>query len=442
MNHLYMRLFFLLSIFSLYNLNTYSQQTTDPILTLEEAINIALTNNFDLKIARNNEEIAEIEDNWGNAGRLPTVTGAGNYTYSSNSFRQKLANGTEFNRDGASFQNANANIQTQWRIYNGGAVLAAKSRLEEQQKISNIQFRLQANQVVYEVITAYLNILRFEKQRETVLEAIKLFEERMILAENRFNIGVAGKSDYLQAAADLNFQKSLVIEIENNIGLSKTLLNNRLARNPDEAFRVSFEISDVSLPPLAQLQTAIDTLNPELLINKSQQVVLMNQFREINALRLPTLALNAGGNFSNSRNQAGFIQQNTSFGPNGGVGLAIPIFQGGVIKQQMRTNKVLQNTQTITYMAIKNDLLTSLSNAYITYNNAKRAFELENANIEVIRENNEIAMERFKKASITQVEFRQTQVDLIESQTRMINARYLMKQAEADILVIMGKLVE
>jgi outer membrane protein len=157
---------------------------------------------------------------------------------------------------------------------------------------------------------------------------------------------------------------------------------------------------------------------------------------------LPTLALNAGGNFSNSRNQAGFIQQNTSFGPNGGVGLAIPIFQGGVIKQQMRTNKVLQNTQTITYMAIKNDLLTSLSNAYITYNNAKRAFELENANIEVIRENNEIAMERFKKASITQVEFRQTQVDLIESQTRMINARYLMKQAEADILVIMGKLVE
>jgi len=53
-----------------------------------------------------------------------------------------------------------------------------------------------------------------------------------------------------------------------------------------------------------------------------------------------------------------------------------------------------------------------------------------------------IAMERFRKASITSVELRQTQVNLIESQTRMINARYQMKQAEADVMLVMGKLVE
>lgn len=422
--------------------NAVAQDTTDKILTLEEAINIALTQNFDLKIARNNEEIAEEEDNWGNAGRLPIVNANANASLSSNSFRQKLANGTEFNRDGARFQNENASVVATWRIYNGGAILAAKDRLEEQVKISNLQFRLQANQVVYEVITAYLNILRLERQKEATLEAIKLFEERMILAENRFNIGVAGKSDFLQAATDLNFQKSLIIQIENNIGLSKTLLNNRLARNPDEPFDVSFELEEVILPPMEELRASLDTLNPELLINKSQAVVLMKQYKEINAQRIPILAINTGGNFNSSQNQAGFITQNTSFGPNVNLGLAIPIFQGGVIKQQLRVNKVLQNTQDITFKAIQNDLLTSLSNAYITYYNAQKTYELERGNLDVIQENNEIAMERFKKASITQVEFRQTQVDLIECQTRMINARYLMKQTEADILVIMGKLVE
>jgi outer membrane protein len=437
-----MRLFFVLLFTSVMACHVQGQDTAGGLLTLEEAINIALIQNFDLKIARNNEDIADEENNWGNAGRLPTVSGAANYSLSSNSFRQKLANGTEFNRDGARFQNENASVVAQWRLYNGGAIIAAKDRLEEQVKINNLQFRLQANQVVYEVITAYLNILRLERQKEATLEAIKLFEERMVLAENRFNIGVAGKSDFLQAATDLNFQKSLVIQIENNIGLSKTLLNNRLGRNPDESFEVSFALEEIVLPPMAQLRSTLDTLNPALLINKSQAVVLMNQYKEINAQRLPVLALNAGGNFNSSQNQAGFIQQNTSFGPNVNLGLAIPIFQGGVIKQQMRVNKVLQNTQDVTYLSIKNDLLTSLSNAYITYNNAKRTYELELENLNVIKENNEIAMERFKKASITQVEFRQTQVDLIECQTRMINARYLMKQAEADILVIMGKLVE
>lgn len=413
-----------------------------PPLSMQEAIDMALQNNFNLRIARNNEDIARLENNWGNAGRLPVVNANAGYSYSSNNLRQKLVNGTIIERDGASFQNENANVSAQWRLYNGGRVLAAKDRLEEQLKISNLQFRQQANQVVYEVITAYLNILRFEKQRETTLEAIKLFEERMVLAENRFTIGVAPKSDYLQAVADLNAQKNLVISIENNLAISKAELNNRLARNPEEKFKVTFQLSEVDLPPLDILTTTLDTLNPDLLINRSQSMVLMKQYREINAARLPTLTLNTGANLNNSQNSAGFTLQNTTFGPNAGVSLAIPIFQGGVVKQQLRVNKVLQNTQNVTFSLIRNNLLTALSNAYATYKNAKRTNELELSNLEVIRENNAIAMERFKKATITTVEFRQTQLDLIESQTRVINSVYLMKQAEADILLIMGKLVE
>jgi outer membrane protein TolC len=274
------------------------------------------------------------------------------------------------------------------------------------------------------------------------MEIIQLFEERMKLAENRFTIGVAGKSDYLQAVADLNVQKSLIIQIENNLAISKTLLNNQLARDPGTPFTVSFQIAEVTLAPLAILAQGIDTLNPQLLINKSEAVVLAKQYKEINALRLPTVSLNAGANFNNSQNSAGFTLQNTTYGPNAGIQLAVPIFQGGVIKQQMRVNKVLQNTQVIGFQRIRNDLLSSLNNAYVTYQNAKRQHELELGNLDVIRENNLIAMERFKKASITTVEFRQTQIDLVESQTRVINAVYLMKQAEADILVIMGKLVE
>jgi outer membrane protein TolC len=434
----------LIIIFLLYFISTgvQAQNNTDSTLSLREAINLALEKNFDLKIARNNEEIALIENNWGNAGRLPTVSAGGGYSFSSNNLNQKLTNGTVIKRNGATFQNENANITAQWRIYGGGRVLAAKDRLEETQKISNLQFRQQANQVVYEVITAYLNVLRFEKQRETTLEAIKLFEERMVLAENRFNIGVAGKSDYLQAVADFNAQKSLVINIENNLSISKALLNERLARNPEESFNVDFRLTDTQLDPLPVLAAAIDTLNPELLINRSQSVVLAKQYKEINALRLPSVNLNTGANLNNSQNSAGFTLQNTTYGPNAGISLAIPIFQGGVIKQQLRVNKVLQNSQMISFDLQRNSLLTSLSNAYSTYKNAKRVYELELSNLDVIKENNSIAMERFKKASITTVEFRQTQLDLIESQTRVINSVYLMKQAEADILLIMGKLVE
>jgi outer membrane protein TolC len=187
---------------------------------------------------------------------------------------------------------------------------------------------------------------------------------------------------------------------------------------------------------------AIDTLSPALLINKSQQLVLMQQQKEINAQRLPVLTLNTGGNLNNSVNSAGFFLRNLTYGPNAGLQLSFPLFQGGIVKQQLKTNEVLQKSQEIGYKAIKNNLLTALSNAYLNYENGKKQYELELNNLEVIKENNVIAMERFKKASITTVEFRQTQLDFVESQNRMINALYQMKQAEADALLILGKLVE
>lgn len=75
-----------------------------PPLSMQEAIDMALQNNFNLRIARNNEDIARLENNWGNAGRLPVVNANAGYSYSSNNLRQKLVNGTIIERDGASFK--------------------------------------------------------------------------------------------------------------------------------------------------------------------------------------------------------------------------------------------------------------------------------------------------------------------------------------------------
>jgi outer membrane protein TolC len=103
---------------------------------------------------------------------------------------------------------------------------------------------------------------------------------------------------------------------------------------------------------------------------------------------------------------------------------------------------VLQKNQTVQIDRLKNDLMSALANAYFNYNNAQRQYQLEQKNLEVVQENNVIGMERFRKASITTVELRQIQINLVESLNRLIIARYTMKQAEADVLLIMGKLVE
>lgn len=417
--------------------------TAQNVLTLNDAIQQALSKNFDLQIARNDEDVATLLNNWGNAGRLPTVSAAAGYNFSNNNLDQRLSNGTNIKRNGASFQSENASMVAQWRVFNGFRVVAAKSRLDEQQKIANLNVRQQANVLVYNVISSYINLLRFQAQQKANQETLLLFEERMKLAENRFNIGVSGKSDYLQAAADYNAAKTNIMTIENNIEQEKVRLNNMLSRNPSEAFTTSdASMTDVSFDDRDKILAAIDTLNPSMLMARSQLAVLYQQQREINANRLPTVTLNAGAGLNNSVNSAGFTLRNTTYGPNAGIQLAIPIFQGGVVKQNLKVNAVQQKSQQVQIESLRNDLMTALAAAYNNYNNAKKLYDLELQTLEVVKENNVIAMERFRKASITSVELRQTQINLIESQTRMINAQYQMKQAEADVLLVMGKLVE
>ncbi|HSR38885.1 MAG TPA: TolC family protein, partial [Phnomibacter sp.] len=231
-----MRIFGAILLVSTAVTNVTAQQQ---VLTLNEAIQQALKKNFDLEVARNDEEIARIQNNWGNAGRLPTVSAQAGYNVSNNNLDQRLANGTTIKRGAVLFQNENVSVSGQWRVFNGFRVLAAKNRLEEQEKISNIAVRQQANLVVYDIITAYLNLLRFEAQLNATQESLLLFEERMKLAENRFNIGVAAKSDYLQAVTDYNQAKNLIIQTENNIYQVKVAINNLLARDPMTEFTSS-----------------------------------------------------------------------------------------------------------------------------------------------------------------------------------------------------------
>ena len=69
-------------------------------LTLEEAINIALKNSFDIQLAKNNVEANTILNNYGVAGGYPTVSATANENEQVTNLNQKLSNGTNTNRSG------------------------------------------------------------------------------------------------------------------------------------------------------------------------------------------------------------------------------------------------------------------------------------------------------------------------------------------------------
>jgi outer membrane protein TolC len=131
---------------------------------------------------------------------------------------------------------------------------------------------------------------------------------------------------------------------------------------------------------------------------------------------------------------------NRNLGPNGNIGVAIPIFQGGNIKRQEQVADINIKNQQVIIDRLKNQVYTNLLNAYSNFQNALNLVKLEKNTLALIEENNVISTERFRKLAITSLELRQVQIDYINGQTRYINSLYMAKLAEAEMKLLAGDL--
>jgi len=411
------------------------------VLSLDEAIKLALQNSYDIQVSKNDAEIAAVNNSWALAGRYPTVGIDVAYTATITNLQQNLSNGTVTKRNGTFNRNLQSGISGDMLLFNGYRVANTKRRLEVLQETGVYNLKQQSNQTVFDVITNYYNVARLQKQLTALQENIKLFEERVKLSKARFDIGTAAKNDYLQSQVDLNDQKNSMLVMEKDMLEAQTALNNLVSRDPDTKFVVNDSVDVVILPSKSEAIENLDSLNPQILAAKTNETAILYQNRIIRAQRAPSISIGAGGVFNRAQNGAGLTLLNQTVGPQAGVTLSIPLFTGGIVKRQLQINDIELKTQKVQTASLRNDLRTSLVNAYNEYDNAKRQYELQQQSLALIQENSFIAMERFRRAAITLVDLRQVQISLVTTQTNLINARYTMKLDEVSLQYLTGTLV-
>lgn len=413
----------------------------DSVFSAREAVDMALQQNLGIQIAMSEVDIARINNNWGNAGKWPVVSAGIGNTEALTNLNQQLSNGSEIKRNGVTNNILAANLSANWRIYNGMRIRATKERFETLEKMSELQLKQEINTLTLDVLQAYLNIVRLNMQARATRAIIDLSLEREKIAETRFNVGSAGKTDLLQASIDLNSQQVNLANLNQQIRAGKSNLNTLMRRNPDAPLVIadtSFAIPTLSIETFREKAMS---QNLQLLMAQRERAVLLEDKRIINAQRLPVLTLSSVTSFNRNKATGGFFLTNQTYGPNIGLNLSIPIFNGDITRTQLKTQDIRIKQQNLQTEQLKTLINRDLQIAFDEYRNALEVSAVEQKNVTLARENNFISTERFKKLQSNSIELRQAQLSLIEAQDRYITAAFRAKLASVNLQWLSGEIV-
>jgi outer membrane protein len=418
------------------SVSVFAQENLD----LEKAIQIGLEKNLQIKIAIENVNLREGDEKIGRGNvYMPKVDATYLRSYATEDVTQRFVNDPAPREiDNAKTRNENFNIVG---IYGfRPEVLITMRRLGELTQISELEAKIAVENTVASISTAYYRLL-LELQRFQVLrETLNLSRARLNIAMAQYELGGAGKRDFLTAEVDYNADSSLLLTQEQVIQNARINLNELMAIDPNIEYQVKDTILVGKIQTLSDLEENAFLENKQLLINQRLNNVAFLQTRELQASRLPVINLNANYVNNTSNSDAGIVIQNQRSGFNYGGNITVNLFNGFTLNRRIQNAKVQQRIQNNSLEQYEIQLKSDIARSYNTYVNNLRLLEIERKNFQVATENTEIAMERFRLGIASYLEFRDAQVNLLTAKNRLITSIYQIKEQEIELLRLSGKI--
>ncbi|WP_431241522.1 TolC family protein [Flavobacterium sp. P21] len=410
------------------------------VLTIEDATKIALENNFEIRIAKNNSKISETNVTIGNAGLLPTVAATVNDNNSVTNSSQTRQDGTTTSLNNAKNNTLSYGVGLNWTVFDGMKMFARLDQLKELQKLGDSELRRTVLIKIVQVNSAYYDLVQQQHQLVALDTTIVISKQRLTLAQNRFSIGKASKLEVLNAQVDLNSDQVALLRQKETYANAKILLNQYLARDPKIDFTVTDLVTVDNAMNLAELSDLAHKQNPAVEAQIINKRIAELQLKQIKADRYPVVNLTSGYNFSENQSSLGFTSQSSSKGFNYGFNARLNIFDG---LNQHRNEKVAQMEIENSQIAIdqQNMILdTQLSTAFQTYQTNLGLIDLEEDNVTIAKQNLDITLDKFRIGTITTLDFRTAQLNYVNAKVRYSNAQYQAKLSEIALRELAGNI--
>jgi len=425
-------------IFLLLPLITNAQE----VLTPEDMISSVLKNSFGIQIAEQSVQIAEVQNNLGNAGLLPTVSisAAGSYS-NNNSELTILGQPAPIEINGAEATQLNAGLAVNYTLFNGFAGRNTFKKLKIQEDLADVTKRTQVELTIAASLQAYYQAAGLQQSVEAANESLQISADRLERAKLKYEYGGQSKLEYLSAQVDYSNDSVAFLNTRLALNQAKRQLSYLMAKDFESDFKLDDNVEFQEMLSKDELKSKAMEDNAQLR-NARMNIMLAEQDVKIsNSGYYPRISLNAGFNFVSSENEASVLTQQVSNGLNTGVSLSYNLFSGNHRKTAIKISQIRLQNEMMKEDDAELQMIRDLENAYDAFETRKTLQKAEESNLTTAKRSFERANELYSLGAITNVQFRDAQLNLFRAKIRAAQSKFDLKLAEVELLRVSGQLL-
>ena len=418
-------------------LGSFSAEAQQKI-TLEQAVQLALENNIQLKQAQFNVAISEEDFKQSKFNLTPSLNAGGNLNYSLGRTFDQLS-GQPFDQ---SITSGNGNLNSSVVLFQGfqriNQILQNKYSLEANK--SNAQKA--KNDLTLNVVTTYLQVLNAQDLTETARQQQEFAKLQLDREQKLFDVGNKTLADLSQAKAQFATAELNLTNAQNQLDLAYLNLAQLMERDPAEKFLVEKPVIDL-ISTVASQYIANDIYR-EALVNYPD--VKLAEFRTRAAAKAVSVArggfyprLSFGGNlstgYSSGRQRLNpttmtlediplndQLRDNYSRGV--GLSLSIPLWNGYQARSVVNRAKINYQNASLSEQLAKNNLNKIINQAVYDLKAAEKRFASNQSAYASSQAAFETIEQRYQVGLVNSLDFYQAQVNLNKAQFDLIQSKY------------------
>ncbi len=432
-----MRKISILLVLSLLLGSTYAQDK----MSLSDAIEKGLENNYQIKIIDQRVEQAQLMNNWGTVGRYPSVNLGVNLN---NKFDNAESSTEAGARTKYTTNTLYPNINARWTLFNGYGINISKEKLELLETYSEGNAAVIIENTIQSIILAYYKV-KLEQEKLEVLDNIKMLSsDRYLYVKQKFDLGSSVTYDLLQAKnAFLNDSSNYLFQ---QLNVKNARLNLNLLLGEESS--VQHKLSD-ELYVVAENYQVGDLMDKMLSDNKTLQNQYINQEilkKEVafkKSSLFPVVSVSTGFDHFNFRTKysgmdAGFSNAYDFYA---NVSLSFNLFNGGNTRRAIQNAQIDERIGELSIAEIQLQLKNVLMNHFDLFSIRKQLYEVSVSNLESAELNLQLSEEKFKAGVINSFNFRDIQLLYLNVATQKLESMYNLIDTHTELVRLTGGII-